>query len=239
MQDAQRPFGAEPERTAERSPCPYGLGFAHDIEFTITERCDGATYRDALATGWRRSGNLFYRNICEGCDACVPIRVDAERLAPGKTQRHAIRMNGDLALSVSEASFMREDYDLFARYLGARHPEEAAGLDETAYIRAYVRSPVETVIVRYRTPEGKLVALGYLDALPDGLSSVYFAFDPDESKRSLGAYSVFAEAALARRLGLRWYYLGFWVKNCKKMAYKTNFRPYQLARDGEWKEASC
>jgi arginine-tRNA-protein transferase len=131
---------------------------------------------------------------------------------------------------------MREDYELFLRYLAVRHPEDAEGFDEAAYVRSYIRSPVETVIVRYRTPAGRLVALSYLDVLPDGLSSVYFAFDPDESKRSLGVYSVFAEAAFARELGLRWYYLGFWVKDCRKMAYKANFRPYQLACDGEWRE---
>jgi arginine-tRNA-protein transferase len=164
----------------------------------------------------------------------VPIRVDAENIEPGKTQRRIVRINEDLSVSAASASFEAEDYGLFMKYLRARHPEEASGFDEMTYYRAYVASPVETAIVRYRNPEGKLIALSYLDVLDDGFSSVYFAFDPDESKRSLGVYSVFAESTILRSLGKRWYYLGFWVVSCKKMAYKAGFRPHQIAKDGEW-----
>lgn len=188
-----------------------------------------------MKDGWRRSGLAFYRNRCsDGCDECVPIRVDAEHIEPGKTHRRIIRLNADLSMAASPASFREEDYALFMKYMRARHPEDAAECDEQAYYRAYVISPVETAIVRYRTPDGKLVALSYLDVLDDGFSSVYFAFDPAESKRSLGVYSVFAESAILRSLGKRWYYLGFRVSACKKMAYKAGFRPHEIAKDGEW-----
>jgi arginine-tRNA-protein transferase len=177
---------------------------------------------------------VLYRNRCAACDACVPIRVDAAALEATKGQRRAIRANADVTVSLEERAFSAEDYALMKRYLLARHPEEAAALGEEEYRKAYVESPVAGAIARYRTADGRLVAAGYLDLLPDGLSSVYFAFDPDESRRSLGVFSVFAESRIARELGKRWYYLGFWVAGCRKMAYKAGFRPHEIARGGVW-----
>lgn len=93
---------------------------------------------------------------------------------------------------------------------------------------------MEGAIARYRTADGRLVALGFIDVLVDGFSSVYFAFDPAETRRSLGVYSVFAECSLLASLGKRWYYLGFWVDGCRKMEYKAGFRPHELAHEGRW-----
>jgi arginine-tRNA-protein transferase len=228
-------FGAGAEASERGVPCPYGQPHEHRALYFVSESCEGARYEEAMKDGWRRSGLVFYRNRCsECCEACVPIRVDAENIEPGKTQRRIIRMNEDLSVSAARASFEAEDYALFMKYMRTRHPEEAKEFDEMTYYRAYVASPVETAIVRYRTTDGRLVALSWLDALADGFSSVYFAFDPDEARRSLGVYSVFAESAILRSLGKRWYYLGFWVSACRKMAYKSGFRPHQIAKDGEW-----
>ena len=228
-------FGDGAEVSDRGVPCPYGLPHEHRALYFVSQSCGGGRYEDAMKDGWRRSGAVFYQNRCsDGCAECVPIRVDAANIEPGKTQRRIIRINEGLSVTAAPASFEIEDYALFMEYMSARHPEEAAEFDEMAYCRAYVVSPLETAIVRYRKPDGKLVALSYLDVLDDGFSSVYFAFDPAESKRSLGVYSVFAESALLRSLGMRWYYLGFWVSTCKKMSYKAGFRPHQIAKDGEW-----
>ena len=222
--------------TAERAePCPYGLPRGHGMRYFVVDRCDGLSYERALAEGWRRAGRVFYQNACEGgCDECVPIRVDARAIVPTKTQRRAVRMNGDLSVSLSPLEFSREDFTLFRSYLAARHPEDADGFDEASYCRSYLSSPVQGAIARYRTSDGRLVALGFLDVLAYGFSSVYFAFDPAESRRSLGVYSVFAECLLLASLGKRWYYLGFWVEGCRKMAYKAGFRPHEVARGGQW-----
>jgi arginine-tRNA-protein transferase len=216
------------------------MGKTSDIDYFVTGSCDGAAYERALADGWRRAGHLFYRNACEGgCADCVPIRLDAARAADNadKTRRRTIRRNADLTLSVERATFSAEDYALFSRYLRSRHPEDAADFTEGSYVNAYVKSPVDTVIVRYRDPAGKLVAISFLDALADGLSSVYFAFEPDEARRSLGTFSVYAESEWLVALGMKWYYLGFWIAGCPKMSYKAGYRPHQLAKDGIWRDA--
>lgn len=228
-----RVFG-EDATLSDASSCPYGRANAHAVRYFFSVSCDGTAYERALETGWRRSGRVFYRNACGGCDSCVPIRLDASRVAPTKSQRRAIRLNTDLSVAVAPPVFEAEDFLLFSKYLRTRHAEDSANLDARAYVDAYIDSPVESALVRYRDRSGKLVALGFIDVLPDGFSSVYFAFDPDENRRSLGTFSVFAESALLRSLGKRWYYLGFLVSDCAKMAYKANFRPHELARDGVW-----
>lgn len=230
-------FGARAELSGW-SACPYARKNPHAVRSFWSVSCDGAEYERALESGWRRSGRVFYRNVCDGCDSCVPIRVDATRVAPTKAQRRAIRLNADLSVSVSAPAFEAEDYRLFTKYLRMRHGEDATGWDERTYVAAYIESPVDSAIVRYRDGAGTLVALGFVDVLPGGFSSVYFAFDPDEGRRSLGSYSVFAESALLRSVGKRWYYLGFLVPDCRKMAYKANFRPHELARDGTWQASA-
>jgi len=234
--DSERdPFEDEAMRTGTGVPCPYGFSRLQYLDFIGPDRCDEGAYEIALSYGWRRSGSIFYRNRCaDGCISCVPIRINANSLTPTKSQRRAIRANADIKITVSRASFEREDYDLFQKYLAERHCETVNSFDEDEYYQAYVRSPVETFLARYRTAEGKLIAVSYLDSLPLGLSSVYFIFDPDEGKRSLGVYSVFAEADLLRGMGKEWYYLGFWIHDCAKMSYKGNFKPFETARDGIW-----
>lgn len=231
------PFGDEAE-LSEKSRCPYGHPNAHAVMSFWSNGRDAsalsAEYEYALVAGWRRSGRIFYRNACDGCDSCVPIRLDAARILPSKTQRKIVRLNADISLSVASPSFEREDYRLFESYMRSRHAEGAIDWNERIYVAAYIDSPVDSAIVRYRDRLGKLVALSFIDVLPDGFSSVYFAFDPDEGRRSLGSYSVFAESALLLELGKHWYYLGFLVSDCAKMGYKANFRPYELARCGRW-----
>lgn len=103
-----------------------------------------------------------------------------------------------------------------------------------------ISSPL-TAITQYRDAGGKLCGAGIVDILPTGLSSVYFIFDPDEGRRSLGYYSVFIEASLALRMGKPYYYLGFWVPGAPAMDYKADFQPFQIAVGKEtpaWREFS-
>ena len=216
-------------------PCPYGRPGTQLVNAFACERLDGALYERALALGWRRSGMIFYRNRCPACDACVPLRVDAGQLAATKSQRRVSRLNADLSFSAGIQEFTEEDYALFSRYLCARHSVGRDGFTREDYRRSYIESPVESAIVRYRKSDGSLVALSFLDVLPDGLSSVYFAFEPEEGRRSLGVHSVFADSSLARGLGKRWYYLGFRVAGCKKMEYKAHFAPHEIATGGAWR----
>ncbi len=221
-------------RLSDPTACPYGYPNAHRIRYFLANRCASDAYEAALAAGWRRSGLAFYKNACDRCASCVPIRIDARSLSLTKGQRRCARRNEDVSVTLGRPEYRDEDYALFRDYLRARHPEEAGRFNPDEYRAAYIHSPLESALARYRTADGRIIAIGFLDLLPNGVSSVYFAFDPGESARSLGTFSVIAECSLLKTLGKRWYYLGFWVKDCAKMSYKNKYSPHELAEDGSW-----
>jgi arginine-tRNA-protein transferase len=226
-------------RSLDCGPCPYLEDRQWQIEEFSAERLAPSIYEALLAEGFRRSGSSFYRNRCPGCELCVPIRLDAQSFRPSRSQRRLARVNSDLAFSQARSSFERGRFELYRRYAQARHgdgqaPEEAM----ESYRQFLLQDPLDAgLITEFRLPDGSLVANGYLDILPGGLSSVYFAFEPDHSRRSLGTWSVLRELEYAASLGKRWYYLGFWVPGSGKMDYKARFTPFEFARDGVWRRA--
>ncbi len=222
-------------------PCPYLEGRSWRAQEFGAASMPGEVYEALLVQGFRRSGLLFYKPVCTACARCVPLRLDAERFEPSPSQRRLVRRNSDVRVELSEGGFSEERFSLYRRYLRARHGGEEE--DEEAARRAYVEFLVESplrgpgagsAVAEYRLADGRLIATGYIDLLPAGLSSVYFAFDPDESRRSLGTWSVLRELALALSLGRRYYYLGFWVPGSRKMDYKAWFRPFEYAQGGRW-----
>lgn len=213
------------ERYSFTEPCPYREGNRSSGEFAI-----GTTYfsryEELLALGWRRTGLALYRYRCEGCAACVPIRIRADRLTRGKRAKRLAQRNADLSMALVPPILTDERLALYSAYVRDRHGCIENGLEES--FRALIAAPM-TALSEYRDANGKLIALGFLDILPKGLSSAYFAFDPAESSRGVGTYSVFAESAAGFDLGKPYYYLGFWVPGSPKMDYKAQFHPFELA----------
>jgi arginine-tRNA-protein transferase len=143
-----------------------------------------------------------------------------------------MRRNKDVTVSVVPNVFDREVFELYRRYQEERHgKDETSG--ESGFRRFLCDSAVVTVQMHYRVDK-RLIGVGWVDELTDALSSVYFIFDPDESRRSLGTFSVLEEIDRARELGMQWHHLGFYVKDSRKMSYKANFRPHELLIDGSW-----
>ncbi|TVR58495.1 MAG: arginyltransferase [Spirochaetaceae bacterium] len=214
--------------------CPYLPDRAWVTDTFQVPRIDGRLYENLLSHGWRRSGNTFYRNVCPGCTACLPIRIPTHRFVASKSQRRVIRRNTDVACTRRRTEFTDEAYDLYRAYCDARHgPHDIIGPKQFATF--LVESPVRAEMMEYRVA-GRLVGVGWIDLLADGISSVYFVFDPAESGRSLGTFSALTEISLARDLGLQWVYLGFFVDGSRKMEYKARFRPHQLLVSDRWIE---
>ena len=195
---------------------------------------DMASYSELLQYGFRRSGRLVYAPRCEECRQCVSVRVRAAEFRPRRSQRRVLQANADIEMRVGPARFEQHHYELYRRYTAVRHEDgEMATASADAYLGFLRADWCDTRFLEFLL-DGRLVAVAATDLPADGLSAVYTFFDPDLSSRSLGTYAILRQIAHARSLGLPYLYLGYWIRESRKMAYKINFRPIELCIGGRW-----
>jgi arginine-tRNA-protein transferase len=201
---------------------------------TPTHLIDTHAYSALIRAGFRRSGQFTYRPHCEQCHACVPVRVDVAAFVPNRTQRRCLKRNRDLAARFLPLDFKDEHYALYRRYLGSRHA--GGGMDRDGpdqYTQFLLSSNVDSMLVEFRDGDA-LVMVALVDQVADGLSAVYTFFDPARAAQSPGVYGVLWQIELARRLDLPYLYLGYWIADSRKMAYKQQYAPLEGLVDGRW-----
>ncbi|MBD8065008.1 arginyltransferase [Devosia sp. PTR5] len=216
-------------------PCPYLEGRMERKLFThLSGRRASALHHLLSDNGFRRSQNLIYRPACEGCAACQSVRIVAGQFETNKRFRRVLRNNADLSSEVRPTEATEEQFELFKRYLDARHVGGGmTQMDFHDYEYMVEDTPVQSTLVEYRLrehPEQPLVAVALTDVMPDGLSMVYSFYDPQMSQRSLGTFLILDHIAQVRQAQLDYVYLGYWVKDSPKMAYKAQFQPLQVQR---------
>lgn len=218
-------------------PCPYLPGRMERKVVTEITGSDAERLHDRLSrAGFRRSHNIAYAPVCPGCQACVPIRIRVSSFCPDRTQRRVWRANSDLEGFEVPPRATAEQFHLFQRYQRARHADGDMATMSFYDYRAMVEdTPIETFIVEFRDPSDRLVSACLTDRLDDGLSAVYSFFAPELASRSLGTYAVLWLIERAEELGLGYVYLGYWVAESRKMAYKSRFRPCEVLIDGTWR----
>jgi len=216
-------------------PCPYLPGKMERKLFTHLSGRRATMLHHLLSdNGFRRSQNLIYRPACEGCNACQSVRIAAQEFEPNKRFRRVGRANADIGIAVRPTVATIEQYDLFKRYLDTRHA--GGGMTQMSYqdYEFMVEdTPVQSVLVEYRLrdlPDQPLVAVALTDVMPDGLSMVYSFYDPDLAQRSMGTFLILDHINQVRSAGLSYVYLGYWVKDSPKMAYKGDYRPLEVQR---------
>ncbi len=196
---------------------------------------DRNLYSQLSDLGFRRSGSHIYRPHCEGCQACISVRIPVEHFIPSKTQRRIANRNADLIVRSSPCMLTPEYYDLYQRYICQRHADgDMYPPSEEQFVNFLAEGGTDSCFYEFRTPEHKLLAVAVSDRLDQGLSALYTFYDPDEHKRSLGVYAVLWQVQQALRLKLPFLYLGYWVKDCQKMNYKTAYSPLEMLINGEW-----
>lgn len=195
---------------------------------------DARIYSQLSYIGFRRSGPHLYRPHCASCNACVPARVPVQAFKPDRSQRRVLARNRDLSVDVVDDIQGAEHFDLYSRYIDARHRDgDMYPPDREQYASFLTREWGTTSLVEFRH-DSRLLAVAVTDRLDNGLSAIYTFYEPEEDARSLGTFVILWQIALARELGLPAVYLGYWIRNCRKMNYKTRFRPIELLANGRW-----
>lgn len=219
-------------------PCAYLDGRqARTLFVDPTARIDNATYQVLVDQGFRRSGSHIYRPACRGCAQCTPVRIPVAEFTPNRSQRRNWNRNAeDFLLRDTPAAFNEEHFELYQRYLIERHPDGSMADDasEESY-RRFLLEPWggATRFMELRLNE-VLVGVAVTDVLEHGLSAVYSFFEPAIFDRAPGTFAVLAQIEVALRLGLPYLYLGYWIRDCRKMAYKSVFRPIEAWNGTEW-----
>ncbi|MBQ60552.1 MAG: arginyltransferase [Gammaproteobacteria bacterium] len=191
-------------------------------------------YSNLSAVGFRRSGDHIYRPYCQACAACIPVRIPVEGFQLKRRHRRIIKRNSNIAVTQVAPSLNEEYFDLYRSYIDARHADGDMYPAEMKQFESFlVMGRPEAIFFEFRT-NGDLLAVTVADKLNDGLSAIYTFFDPEKKKQSLGVFAVLHLIAETQRLSLGYVYLGYWIKQCQKMAYKMDYKPVELYVNNRW-----
>jgi len=227
-------------------PCPYLAGRLERKLFThLTHDKSPALIDNLLKGGFRRSQNIAYMPYCEGCHACVSVRVLVDDFKPTRTMRRIADRNRDLVAARVTPVPTSEQYALFRDYIDARHSDGGmADMTVLDYAMMVEDSVIKTFLTEYRAkpeeplasrPDGwPLKAVALCDRLSDGISMVYSFYDTADGARSLGTHMILDHVEYTRRLGLPYLYLGYWIRGSKKMSYKVRFQPQEQLTPSGW-----
>ena len=218
-------------------PCSYLEGECAQSAFVHTSRpVTTAIYGQLIEQGFRRSGDEVYAPHCPHCSACIPVRLPVARFKPGRSQKRCLSRNADTQVVVKPAVFEQAHYELYLRYQAVRHgggAMAAAGPED--YLGFLGSSWCDTRFVEFSI-NNELAGVAVVDRFEQAWSAVYTFFDPKFASASLGVYAVLWQIEQARRQQKEFLYLGFWIKACQKMAYKSDYQPLQLLIDNQWVE---
>ncbi|MFT7685293.1 MAG: arginyl-tRNA--protein-N-Asp/Glu arginylyltransferase [Candidatus Azotimanducaceae bacterium] len=191
-------------------------------------------YSELSALGFRRSGQHIYRPHCQDCKACIPLRIPVGNFKPNRTQKRIFKKNHQITVHSTKPEFTLESFDLYDRYIRERHSDgDMYPPNQEQYTSFLIEGRPEATFFEFRLGK-KLIAIAVADQLKDGLSAIYTFFDPELHHLSLGSYAILwlLNTTIERRL--TYLYMGYWIKECQKMSYKTDYKPMELFINNQW-----
>jgi leucyl-tRNA---protein transferase len=199
-------------------------------------------YSGLIQQGFRRSGKFAYRPHCENCRECIPVRIIVQSFIPNRSQKRAFKQHQNLTATILPVAFYEEHYTLYAAYQRTRHSDYAKPdkttepVDDAEQYKSFLcQTNIESVLVEFRENE-QLKMVSVIDIVNDGISAVYTFYDTHDEKTSYGTYNIMWQVEWTKSLGLPYLYLGYWIKDSKKMAYKQSYKPLEKLINGVWSE---
>jgi arginyl-tRNA--protein-N-Asp/Glu arginylyltransferase len=193
------------------------------------------SYSQLSELGFRRSGGHIYRPHCESCNACQSIRIPVDQFKPSKSQKRILNKNRDISVTRKYPVMDHEYFNLYKVYIDQRHADgDMFPPTQEQFHQFLVEGSLDSWFYEFRDANNKLVAVAVTDHLNQDMSALYTFYDPEEEHRSLGTFAILWQISEARQRGMNYLYLGYWVKACRKMNYKTAFKPLEMLIDGHW-----
>ncbi len=186
---------------------------------------------ELIRRGWRRFGHSYFHPICQGCTECKNIRIDAFDFTPTHSQKRSVKKNKNTQIYIQRPTLSYEHielYNKFHKYKAKKSGWKYYEIDLQTYYEEFVVGAHDFGKEVLYVVDDKVVGVDLIDILEDGISSIYFFYDPEYEKLSLGIFSLMMQISLAKQMGLRWIYLGYWVDGCASFAYKKRFNPHEI-----------
>ncbi|MCP4076030.1 MAG: arginyltransferase [Gammaproteobacteria bacterium] len=197
---------------------------------------DVETYNELIQFGFRRSGGYLYRPHCPNCEECISTRVVVNQYKFSRNDKRTLRKNNDLTIKLLEGKFTEEHFELYRRYINSRHiGGSMENPSRSDYHRFLICDWTDTSFIEFRKGK-KLLAIAVTDTIDTGHSAVYTFFDPEETQRSLGHFAILKQIKLTIEDALPYLYLGYWIKGCDKMSYKSRYKPAEGFINDVWVE---
>lgn len=217
---------------------PYACGYlpnqlSQSLIATPQHLVNGLQYSGLIQLGFRRSGQFVYRPHCEGCRACISVRLPVAEFQASRSQKRAFKQHQSLEVLINRPNFDEAQFNLYQAYQARRHQgaEKDEGADQ--YRDFLIQSNVDSLSVSFLL-NGQLKIVSIVDIVEDGISAVYTFYDTQDTQASYGTYSILWLIEWCKQLGLPYLYLGYWIQDSPKMAYKRNFMPQEALMNGQW-----
>ena len=211
-------------------PCPYLKDEIYRQEYFAGTDLDGPEFQQLLDQRWRRFGTVFFRPVCPDCRKCRPLRVIACSFTPTKSQKRVLKKNRNTRVEFASLKFKEEFFSIYEKHSLSKF-DQVGNREE--FIRNFYNPGVSSFQSEYYI-DGVPAGFGILDLSSNGLSSVYFCYDPEFSEYSLGSFSILKEIELTASVGLKYYYLGYYIEESPRMVYKGRFHPHEILENGVW-----
>jgi len=209
--------------------CAYLADHKQTTHYKIIDNCASIQCQELIERGYRRFGKMYFRPICESCDECKSIKIDVENYTFSKSARRVLKKGKDIRTFIQKPSLTKEHLELFEKYHLFMHDKKGWEYEKTSpehYYSSFVVGHEDFGYEVLYFYEEKLIGVDLIDILEDGISSIYFYYDPDFAEYSLGKLSLYNQIQYAKNTKKKWIYLGYYVKDCPSLAYKAQYKPF-------------